>query len=1070
MPQLAFGLTNSSKTLSGGVYDAADIGRVEIKDDSLLVEVVLTDLIKSYQYNPYTDRSPKTQPVDRTPPETQQNEVPTFSDFVPSEQECTTPPVSITIPNEQPEYIRPPLAGTPPLSPSTTPSPKGSSFFEEECDTCCHSPTTNPSQVYTLCLIISTDPMITSMIEKGMIDQVYSSIPALQSKFERGEPGAYLQENSLLDFTKSKISRVAKTGLIPDISVTWAGWEPSLLNTGVKQIVTSAYQFEDKFNFKIPPKCEHLALFTFVRLDTLVFNEVFGTSDLNLPQGVFTGAIKELIVLDNTQVQTEGLATLDPSRLVVTNMPTQVAASGQLYSFHPTKNLQPTKISKIKMPLGNIRNHNVLNRIKKVCSTSITEAIQQQLLSAKPALQSKFWLSKASSNTNIAFIMFNYEQIIMQNCFIQNLKSKEVYGDQEIEIFEIEKVDLLDENGNEKINSTTGEKTPTGNKLRSSSYAKTKVKNDQETINDKGGPVILSKLVELPSPSKSVKFLQVIDSSTTPGRFAYKISLKFKDPSIIFLKNATEEYLDKVNIVKRAYSGLQTRRGKNSKNSVAPSSLLRELVDASKMAIARANQILSILPSNDYNPTLFVNYMTVLANPKATKEDHDDFMNVLETLGQTLVGLLRSTGVPIKGIDDIGATTSNSRSATAKQRAFIDVEIQSQEFQAGSGTGIGFLETESFVEQQTKSLITYDQRYLKNRAEIEFSRFWNADRMNLLGSEEAQLKEKATFFLTPTKIYGVDEVIDILRIQDYDFNFERSLKKLKLAREQKATKTSSFYSIMDSLSNLPASFQIVSGEYDFKEEMEDIVTVPPLSDNYLKNQTNFTQNNIETTKNKTKQTNEFVSTDDKIISAIESSFIDGFEKVGKGSIKENIDSTTTLEEVVDRSNISSLPPSLQAYKRRNSEASRMFTFVNQKGFLSEPSNKIYLDNFFGLVARIEYLSFKPTNLNSVEWSELNTSILESKRNLFCRLKLINNSLMRLGQQEVEVYNEYFILENTKLKPTTLTERENIKPLRMLGKQNLSKSEKNIENRIHSIMNQRTTYDSGTPVAYTNIIH
>jgi len=64
MPQLAFGLTNSSKTLSGGVYDAADIGRVEIKDDSLLVEVVLTDLIKYYQYNPYTDRSPKTRDPD----------------------------------------------------------------------------------------------------------------------------------------------------------------------------------------------------------------------------------------------------------------------------------------------------------------------------------------------------------------------------------------------------------------------------------------------------------------------------------------------------------------------------------------------------------------------------------------------------------------------------------------------------------------------------------------------------------------------------------------------------------------------------------------------------------------------------------------------------------------------------------------------------------------------------------------------------------------------------------------------------------------------------------------------
>ena len=389
---------------------------------------------------------------------------------------------------------------------------------------------------------------------------------------------------------------------------------------------------------------------------------------------------------------------------------------------------------------------------------------------------------------------------------------------------------------------------------------------------------------------------------------------------------------------------------------------------------------------------------------------------------------------------------------------------------AGSGTGIGFLETDNEVEQQTRSIITYDQRYLNNRAEIEFSRFWNTESVSALSSEEAILREKAKFFLTPTKIYGVDEIIDILDVRNFDFGFQTKLKKMKLARQQKATKSSSFYSILDSLSNLPASFQVVPTEYDFIDGKQDMVVSLPISNNYLKNHSGFTDSNIDTVKNKSKQINEFMSNDDKIVSAIEGTFVDGFEKVGKGTIKERIDSTTTLEDIVDRSSISSLPPSLQAYKRRTSGASKMSTFVQQNGTLSDPSNKIFLNNFFGLVAKIEYLSFKPTNLNSAEWNELNTSILESNRNLFCRLRLVSNSLLRLGQEEIEIYNEYFVLENTKLKRTTMSERASIKPIRMLGIQNLSKSEKSIGNRIQAIMNQRTTYDSGSPVAYTNIIH
>jgi hypothetical protein len=1087
MPQLAFGIANNISKPSDGVYDVSDIGRVEIKDDSLSVELILTDIIKTYE-TPGQTRSLDTTPSFSEPILLGEvSGVTTTGDQPiglgigavsvpqpippqPLESECSLPGGTVGYsdslvedPPEEGAASAPPVIENPVL-------PTGKTFFENECDTCCHSPTNSPSQVYFLCLIVSTDPQVTSMIEKGLIDQVYSSMPALESKFARGEPGAFLQENSFMDFTKNRVISLAKSGMVPDISVTWAGWEPSIANTGVMSKTTRAYQFEKKFNYKIPPNCEHLALFTFVRLDELAFNQAYGTPTLTLPPGIYTGKIKELVVFRNFVQQELASVIVDLDSRGLSNKPTQRTASGQLYSFHPNRAMKPKKLAKISLPLGNIRNHNALNRILRVCSSSITDAVQEQLAIPKPALQHKFWFSRASTSTNVAFIMFNQEQLIAQNCFIQNLKTKELYSEQEIDTFEVEKVDLLDENNNEKINSTTGARTPVGSKLRGSTYAKTKVNDDPETINDRGGPVILSRLAELPSPSRAIKFIQIVDDSATPGKFAYRLNIRFRDPSLIFLKNATEDYLSKVEEARKTYESLNLLKHEIKKGKVKSGEFFKKILDSAKLAIAKANQILSVLPSKEYSSLSFVSYMTSLANPKATREDHDDFIKVLQTLGQTLVGLLRSAGVRIDSIDNIGPTTDNNRSSTNKRNISVETTIQSQEFSAGTGTGIGFLETSNPDGQLTNSVLAYDTKFLKDRADIEFGRFWDISKASTLGSSEAALREKATFYLTPTKIYGVDEITDIVNVDNYDLAFQRKLKKLKLAKEQKSSKSSTFYSITDSLSNLPASFQIVPSDYELLSEDESMNAERSKSVNYLNSHTNFTEDNLDTVKNKTKQSNDFMSTNDKILSSVDSIFVDGFEKVGKGTIKERINSNTTIEDVVDFNGIAVLPPAYQAYKSRNIEASRMFTFVQQNGLLSDASNKIYLDSFFGLVARIEYAYMKPSNLNSFEWKELNTNVLNTNRVLFCRLRIVNNSVLRMEQEGIEIYNEFFALENVSAKSRRVLTADNIRPTKMLGAENLSKMENNIASRISAIMNQRTTYDSGSPVAYTNIIY
>lgn len=256
--------------------------------------------------------------------------------------------------------------------PQDPPKPKGRNFFdpEEGCDACCHAPSDGPSQFYTMCLLACTDPAITQMVENGMLQQVYSSIPALQEKFESGLPGAYLRETRISEMTNSQIANLVDSNILetPASMAASAG----TINASSVQ----SYQFQRKLKFKLPKNCQHLTLFAFIRLDDLAFREFYKMPASAVPQGFYTGAIKEVSVIINSALQTSSTAYLDAQTMRRTRTAVQRTSNGQYYSFEPGRRIKPRRLIKVATPVGNIRSSQVLNNLVGVCSTSINEAIE----------------------------------------------------------------------------------------------------------------------------------------------------------------------------------------------------------------------------------------------------------------------------------------------------------------------------------------------------------------------------------------------------------------------------------------------------------------------------------------------------------------------------------------------------------------------------------------------------------------------------------------------------------------------------------------------------------------------
>jgi len=276
--------------------------------------------------------------------------------------------------------VEPPVQSknTPFVAAPNSPMVKGSLFFDplEGCDACCHTPNDSPTQFFTICLLACTDPAITQMVENGMIEQVYSSIPALQEKFENGQPGAHLRETSFTELTSKQVASLADSNLFETPASMISSRNGSGMPGIVNKTTTQSYQFQRKMKFKIPPNCQHLTLFIFIRLDDVAFREFYKMPTSSVPQKVYTGAIKEVSVITDSNLQTASTGYLDAGNLQQFRGAVQRTSGGEYYTFEPGRRTKARRLIKTSMPVGNIRSSQVLDNLIGVCSTSINEAIQ----------------------------------------------------------------------------------------------------------------------------------------------------------------------------------------------------------------------------------------------------------------------------------------------------------------------------------------------------------------------------------------------------------------------------------------------------------------------------------------------------------------------------------------------------------------------------------------------------------------------------------------------------------------------------------------------------------------------
>jgi hypothetical protein len=1131
MPVSIFGDIGTGKSLAvSAVSDSSDIGEVKLEDDSLEVELVLTDStfennsdISSYGLTAYEDlgkgsgnsnsgnnsTSNDYEGVNEEEPDPTIDEVVKNDELIPPRPvglpgqntvgSSTTPappasappstPVTVSceLPEEQtggsisipppsgnqiitaPGVSRYPIprpSGNPinPSSAQIAPNPpKGKKFFEPECDTCCHSPTDSPQQFYTLCLLISTDPMVTRMIEGGMIDQVYSSIPVLQGKFEAGNPGAHLQEISFMDMSNSKVESLVNSSLFVN-PIVMARAEPVLGGVvPVMPTVARAYQFQRRFKFKIPRNAKHITLFNFIRFDELAFNQHYQIPNFTLPSGVYTGPIKELIVVHNGKVRTKGTTYVSlgqSTRGQQVTTPIQLTPTG-LTTFVPGLPSASVPVVKVVSPIGNIQNSNIFNKLISFCSDNIYSSITRYNSSVKNTnVPYKFYNSNVSQDTLSTYLIYDHAKMISDNSFIKNLQIGEFYANQPILAAEFYKADALDASKQVKINETRSS-SPKGKMpfLRQNTYYSQNPLPDDTTVDKQGNRAFLSKFRELPNLSRGIRALQLLDKTYTSGEYYYSVNFLFEDPSVVFLRTYTKELENSVVALEAMYENLYVNRKAIKDGKIEAQKVFSLIKKEFKKVLALSNKILKILPNDGFNSAIYLDYMISLGNPKTSNDKNSMFFRILNTLVETMKDLLSSSGGQTDTLVDLNRAR-NGLSKTTRRNSIRSIGIKSEVFYKKSDFGVDFL---SMSQASTKDNTYLSTKDISDRGTQELKKFWTSE--SGFGQTEASIKQKATFYLTPNRIIGVDEIIDFSSIPGFDEALKEKVKKTSVIAEGKPTKKSSFFTTLESLSNLPASFQMTDSAFDFTTSDLESNNVFDLADVYLKEQSNFKSENINTVNNSIRQSTEFTGKMEEMLNSVEDTFVNGINKIGSTDYP-------TIAKNIEEFSLSQLPPSLQSYRLRNLPASRFNQFVQVFGDLTSPSNIVFLQNLFGIVVKIQFALLRPDNLNSLEWADLDLATIQRNKILFCRLLPVYIEEVGVDPTSIQsmIYNEYFILRSETLFDAIRSSPNLIRPQNSIGVKTTINLEKAIDDKLEAIMGQKTTYNSGAPIVYSKIIH
>lgn len=858
--------------------------------------------------------------------------------------------------------VEDPTNNSPNNNSSSISEPRGTFFYDPECETCCHAPSIKPESLFKTIVLAVINSRAIESIKRGELDIVLkhaASKNPSSSGFQN--LGIY---SATLDIAEDARINGKKPSLIPI---------PFKDSKGIKSS-SRAYKFIKKiiFPFEVSD-VENLTIFTFIYLDPKEIRNAF--PDMK----------KEDVIANSLRSKVRFLDIKRNGRYILNTSQSASSPSS------PTTSVSSANTSEVTVPVVNVRHSEILDNILLLCSKGLYDSVLfNEPASTKAAFNS--WISQTNPTTTTTIIGVDYLTMIKQNSFITSLATTDFYRAAKIKYLNINKVDVYDETRENLIANTQD----SNDRI----LKKTSIRRDL----DSGEAGIVSYVEEVNLNVADNRFFKIVDMYNNSKDFYYEIEFGVEDPSIKVLAKMGSIFNKLLEDNKIVYDKIDELRSGVSTTALVdvPRQLVQETIALTKKTIPRIISIIHVLaPSLQFDKEQIVNYLSMISSPKSSPDDHQNYIKILSTLYNTLASLLSGSKVlsqemeSYSTIDKLKAESirvisykTEARKPTMVGIEFIDPNIQ--------------LEISSF----TGPLITKQQ--LLRRGSDELSKFWNGTPEQINDPNLPLLIQKAIFNLTPVKVYGMGNEIQLTKNIKYDKNHENDINDGKLLLEGKSIKNQkdSSKSSIESLDNILFSIQEVPTNFSLIEEIQTFSGIrqrnqpkkrgnntPINQDNFL-NVDNYDSKDLE---NKAENKTGLNSTFDEIL---ESGLSTLLTKQSSGLVATN-------QKIEERS-LETLLPSYQSYSLRNNPVSKFYK-IPRFDRIDDPQNTTFVQNFMNLTVKIQTAVFK--NLNEVIWEDLNTSNLDSNKIMLCRLLLIDDKELNIDNTRFEdkVYNQYFLL-------------------------------------------------------------
>jgi hypothetical protein len=891
-----------------------------------------------------------------------------------------------------------------PNTPSQSlPAPKGTFFFDPECEACCHPEQNKAENFYKTMIMAVSNPKIIKAIKRGEIDIAMKFASTRRGTREGTDLGIEIQS-----FNMAQDARVS--GTRPDLL-------PIPIRTGRKtSSSTRAYKFIKKLKFKVDlEKVENLTLFGFTYLDPKEMNNAFPELKLD---DIIVNTIRSTIKYIDVKVDGQF-----PLRSQV-----ELDNSGTIKSSSIISRNQTTEVLNC-----NLRNTIIYDKLVKLCSTELLEKITYNGSSMMSTVAHREWISQRSPETNSMIFGIDYLSLIKNNSLISSILNDNIYKSALIKHISITKKDSYDPDRELVLVQTADDDRRVLKPFT----------NLQELEEN---PEIIAAIEEIDLQQTNNRTFNLLDSSNNCEKFSYEISLSFEDPTISLLAKMITSLSKSVDDCNTIYSKIKSYRQKRSASKKLPTSILLETKQTLSSIVSKMIRILTTLaPSQNFDRQQFIDYISIIANPLASEDDHNLFLALVGALTSTLE-IIAKTAKIVSSSDE---QTSDKEKDAANQ--IRTVSYKTSEFSTVK-RGLEFV-----VQTPSKTDATLiSKQEIVNRGKQEVLKFWNEIPVATELPQFGSIVSAAIKNFTPIKIYGFTDSLLFPSSDSFDEKLETKINNSRLLldgkeiRKEKATKASR--SPLEGLSDISFSIEGVPNNFTFNEQSAFMNPAQSSNNKRDKNRTpiadtnflNITDNNSDIRESvKYSNTNGL------------SNVLDIYTESGLTTVFEsNSKEINSIEEEISSSSIESLPPSYQSYALKTNQKSK-FNSNSKFSSLDKIENSTFVKNYMNIIVKVQVASF--TNMYDVEWRDISPDVVKEQKNMLCRLLFINDNRLEIDNTKFEglIYNQYFLLGDPRIgkmkASSTVKEVENLV--------DTSSTENGINNAINSATSMNSSFHS-----------